>query len=61
MISLAALVLAALPYCEGTNDVQGCAQWMANDMVATQKTRPELDIDALCEIAIERLPDHFWE
>lgn len=60
MFSLATLVLASIPYCEGTINVQECSKWMANDMIIEQALRPDLDLDALCEISSERIPNHFW-
>jgi hypothetical protein len=60
MLSLATLLLAAIPYCEDTNNIQECSRWMANDMVLEQTVNPGLDIGTYCEISVERLPDYFW-
>jgi hypothetical protein len=60
MFSLATFILAAIPYCDGTIDVQECSRWMANDMVLEQYARPGLDLDMYCEISAENIPMRFW-
>lgn len=60
MFSLATLLLAAIPYCDGTIDTQECSRWMANDMVLEQAVNPGLDLDNYCEISAERIPEYFW-
>ena len=60
MFSLATLVLAAIPFCEGTRDTQECSKWMANDMMLEQFHNPGLELDAYLEISGERIPDQFW-
>jgi hypothetical protein len=60
MFSLATLLLAAIPFCEDSTNVQECSKWMANDMVLEQTVNPGLDLGTYLEISVERLPEHFW-
>lgn len=56
MFSLASFVLAAIPFCDGTIDIQKCAAWMANDMAIEHVVHPDYDLDTLLEISSERIP-----